>query len=377
MNSTRRDFLQASAWAATLVGLGSATSRVMARPSRPQAGKKLRILILGGTRFLGPALVNTAQARGHEVTLFNRGRSNPHLFPDIEKLVGDRDPSINKGLKALEGRTWDAVVDTSGYITRHVRASTELLANVIGQYVFISTISVYDETLQSGINESSPLGSIPDPSTEEITDATYGPLKALCEKAVITALPGRSTIIRPGLIVGPRDSTYRYTYWTDRMARGGEVLAPGDGHDPVQFIDVRDLADYSIHCLEKAHTGVYNAVGPECHFTMAEMVHGCKAVTGGCCRFTWVPRDFLVARGVSEWTDMPVWVTSGGMNTISNIRALQKGIRFRTYATTARDTLDWFEGLTKPMQERYRKQPFGIDPKREAGILKAWHDSQK
>ncbi|MCH7601538.1 MAG: NAD-dependent epimerase/dehydratase family protein [Planctomycetes bacterium] len=376
MNTTRRDFLQASAVAASLVGLGSATSRVMALPSNRRPAKKLKILILGGTRFLGPALVKSAQARGHEVTLFNRGRSNPHLFPDIEKLIGDRDPEKNDGLKALEGRTWDAVVDTSGYITRHARASAELLAEVVGQYVFISTISVYDESLQSGINEESPVGQLDDPSIEEITDGSFGPLKALCEQAVETALPGRSTIIRPGLIVGPLDTTYRYTYWPDRIARGGEVLAPGDGHDPVQIIDVRDLADFSIHCLEKGHTGVYNAVGPECRFTMAELVHGCKAVIGGCCTYTWVPGGFLIAQGVSEWTDMPVWVTSGGLSTVSNDRAREKGIRFRTYAVTAKDTFDWFSSLSEAMREKQRQQSSGISPDRESRILKAWFDSQ-
>ncbi len=380
MRSSRREFLQTSALAASMAGLGSAAGRVMVRQEGAEpapekdSGKKLKILILGGTRFLGPALVESALDRGHELTLFNRGRSNPHMFPEIEKLKGNRDSTIDEGLSALKGRTWDAVVDTSGYITRHVRESAELIADAVQQYVFISTISVYADASQHGISELSPVGMLDDESSEDLNNESYGPLKALCEQAVESAMPGRTTNIRPGLIVGPRDATDRFTYWPVRIARGGEVLAPNTGKDEVQIIDVRDLADFSIHCLEQGHTGLYNAVGPICPLTMAEMLHGCRAVTSQCMNFTWVPAEFLAEQNVSGWTDMPVWVPpddeSAGFSDVSNQRALSKGLAFRPFAVTARDTLDWFATLPEERQANLR---FGIKSEREAEVLKAWH----
>lgn len=384
MNRSRREFLQTSAVAASLVGIGSAPGRLTTPQTAPDPTitprnePKLKILILGGTRFLGPALVEAAQAHGHELTLFNRGRSNPNLFPEIEKLKGNRDPKIDEGLASLEGRTWDAVVDTSGYITRHVRASAELLADAVRQYVFISTISVYADPSRPDIDEASAVGTLADDSLEDLNNDTYGPLKALCEKAAETAMPGRVTNIRPGLIVGPRDATDRFSYWPVRIARGGEVLAPGAGNDPVQIIDVRDLANFAIHCIEQRHTGVFNATGPGCTLTMAEMLHGCRAVTSACVSFTWVASDFLAKQNVTPWMDMPVWVPSddesAGFGTISNTRGMEAGMTFRPFADTARDTRDWFRTLPVERQVDMR---VGIKPDRESEVLQAWHENKE
>lgn len=380
MNPTRREFLQASVAATALAGIGGSASLTQARQVPRSQGKNLDLLILGGTRFLGPALVQSARRRGHKLTLFNRGLSNPNLFPDIERLTGDRDPDKDAGLSALKGRKWDAVIDTSGYFPRLAKSSAQLLSDAVEQYVFISTISVYALNGAKSINENSPVGTIEDETIENITNETYGPLKALCEKAVEETLPGRTTIIRPGLIVGPRDPTLRFTYWPMRISHGGEVLAPGDGKDPVQFIDARDLADFSIHCVEQGHTGVYNAAGPGCELTMAEMVHGCKAATSACVNFTWVSQAFLAEQNVSPWTNLPVWVPRDGdsasLSAVSISRSMEKGLKFRPLARTAGDTAEWFETLPKEARENLLSGPFGLKPEREAAILKTWHDLQ-
>ncbi|MCZ6837583.1 MAG: SDR family oxidoreductase [Planctomycetota bacterium] len=378
-NSTRREFLQTGALATAALGLGSVASPSRSTPipqddSTPTGSSNpLKILILGGTRFLGPAIVEAAMAHGHEITLFNRGRSNPHLFPDLEKLVGNRDPDRDAGLETLKGRSWDAVVDTSGYVPRHVNASATQLAQNVKHYVFISTTSVYADPSDLKLDENSPVGTLADVSIEEVVDDTWGPLKALCEKSANAAMPGRVTNIRPGLIVGPRDPTDRFTYWPVRIARGGEVLAPGDGNDPVQLIDVRDLATYCIHCIEQNVMGLYNVVGPECPFLMAELVHGCKAITGGCVNFTWVPTSFLTQQRVTGWTDMPTWIPAGsesaGISMIGNAKAIARGLTFRPFAETALDTLDWFRTLPQDRQSNVRG---GINPERELQVLNAW-----
>jgi 2'-hydroxyisoflavone reductase len=390
MSTTRREFLATSAFAASVAGLGVAAGGALADPNAPtpapgqapgpQAagqGDGLRILILGGTRFLGPALVESSLARGHRVTLFNRGLSNPELFPELEKLEGNRDPRLDNGLGALEGRSWDAVIDTSGYVPRHVQASASLLAGAVRQYMFISTASVYQMPSMGRLDENAPLMTMADETVEDVRDDTYGPLKVLCEAAAQAAMPGRCAIIRPGLIVGPRDHSDRFTYWPVRIAAGGDVLAPGDGRDPVQLIDVRDLADFCIHGVETGANGAFNAVGPECDMAMAEMLHGCKAVTGGCVSFTWAPASFLVAQGVSEWTDMPLWVRPGseaaGMNAVDNRRALRRGLVIRPFAETVRATLDWYRSLPADRQSNLR---WGIKADREREVLATWRSSQ-
>jgi 2'-hydroxyisoflavone reductase len=390
MSVTRRNFLRCSALAGAVPVLAAgAQPRTTARhPVHLREAKK--VLILGGTRFLGPALVEAGLEGGHEITLFNRGQSNPHLFPNLEKLVGNRDPLVDNGLKALEGRQWDVVIDTSGFVPRLAQASAELLAENVSQYVFISTISVYANQGQPDLQESDEVASLPEPS--EDVRRFYGPLKARCEQTVETALTGRATIIRPGLIVGPEDGTDRFTWWPVRIDRGGEVLAPGNPIDPVQFIDVRDLARFCIRCIETQTMGVYNAVGPRGSTNIAELLYGCKAVTAADVSFTWVPAEFLASQGVEPWVHMPVWVPgqgpSAGITQVNNDKAIAKGLTFRPLADTARDTLEWFNSL--PPVDRFRlgpdavyaieenrgdptpKRTVGLSAAREREVLEAW-----
>jgi 2'-hydroxyisoflavone reductase len=334
------------------------------------APPKKKILILGGTGFLGPALVELAQPRGHTLTLFNRGKTQPHLFPDVEKLQGDRDGN----LEALKGRQWDAVIDTSGYVPRVVRASAELLAPNVEQYVFISTISVYKDMSQPSIDETAPVATVEDEKTEDVSQY-YGALKALSEKAAEAAMPGRATIVRPGLIVGPGDPTDRFTYWPVRVARGGQVLAPGDGQDPVQFVDVKDLAAFTLGLVEGKVTGTFNATGPVQTLSMSALLEACKRANGGDASFSWAPTEFLAEQKVRPWSDMPVWIPRsskemGGMGRVSNARAVARGLTFRPAEDTARDTLAWFK--TQPA-ERQEKLRAGLAPEREREVLAAWH----
>ena len=332
-------------------------------------GDKLKILVLGGTGFLGPHLVEGMQKRGHTPTLFNRGKTRPNLFPDVEKLRGDRDG----GLAVLKDRQWDAVIDTSGYVPRIVRASAELLAANVRQYVFVSSISVYTETTSPGVDETHKVATMPDPGSEAVMEF-YGALKALCEQAVEAVLPGRTTNIRPGLIVGPGDPTDRFTYWPVRVAQGGEVLAPGDPADPVQVIDVRDLADYILTTLERGHTGVYNVNGPAEPMGVGTMLEACKRVSGSDARFTFADADFLEAQQIAPWSDMPVWVPpigeGIGLTTTSSARAIAKGLTYRPLDDTIKATLDWWATLPPERQGKLRA---GITREREAAVLAAWH----
>lgn len=340
----------------------------------------MEILILGGTRFLGPALVDNALGRGHVVTLFNRGRTNPHLYPELEKLEGDRDPEVGDGLRALEGGTWDAVIDTSGYVPRHVRASARLLKDNVRQYVFISSISVYPLAVfeKIGVDESTPVATLEDESIEEVNASTYGALKALCEQAAEAAMPGRATRIRPGLIVGPRDNTDRFTYWPVRIHRGGEVLAPQPHDRAVQIIDVRDLAGWAITMIENGHAGTYNATGPASRLSMAEMLYGCRAAFSvDDIRFTWVDSQFLEQNQVQSWMELPLWTPAGqmpGFGAVSIEKAREMGLTFRPLANTARDTLEWHAG------ERKEGYDFGARPglggmraERERELLEKWN----
>jgi 2'-hydroxyisoflavone reductase len=380
MGISRRDFLKSSAWVASALGLGACApvSPVAgpgpATPTQPEVAPKAeakqgpkKILILGGTGFLGPELVEAAQVRGHTLTLFNRGKTRPTLFPNVEKLRGDRDGD----LKALEGRKWDVVIDTSGYVPRIVKASADLLAKSVDQYVFISSISVYGDEVKPGLDETAPVATIADITNEEVRKH-YGALKALCEKAAEAAMPGRVTNIRPGLIVGPGDPTGRFTYWPLRLQRGGEVLAPGNGSDPVQIIDSRDLAEWIIPMIEQGHMGIYNAVGPEKRMTMAEMLAACKAASGSAATLTWVDAAFLAQQKVEGWTDLPVWVPPGpeaGMSEVSNTKALKLGLRFRPAEATARDTLVWWKTLPDDLRTKFTS---GLTAERETAVLAEW-----
>ncbi len=365
MALSRRDFLQASL--ATLAACAAPRAEGPGGGA-PAARKPTRILILGGTGFLGPALVEAARARGDEVTLFNRGKTNPGKFTDVEQLHGDRDGK----LEALAGRRWDVAIDTSGYVPRIVRMSAELLAPSVERYVFVSSISAYDETIPPGSDETARTATLSDPSTEDIR-ANYGGLKAACEQAAEKAMPGRVLVIRPGLIVGPGDPTDRFTYWPVRLAEGGEVLAPGTGEDPIQVIDVRDLGTWMVDLADRRATGTFNGVGPASRTTMADMLSACQPATGRAALLTWVPAPFLEKEKVEAWSDMPVWIPSGGpesgMSQVSIARALAAGLRFRPLADTARDTLAFWNGLPA---ERRAKPRAGISRERERAVLAAW-----
>jgi 2'-hydroxyisoflavone reductase len=358
--TTRRDFL----WKAASAGL-------MARGFPALGAPKKTLLILGGTRFLGPEIVEAAKASGWTITLFNRGKTNPGLFPDLEKLQGDR----NGDLESLEGRAFDAVIDSSGYMPRQVRDSATLLGKSAKQYVFVSSISVYSDLSKAGVDETGPVAILADPTVETVTDGSYGGLKALCEKAAESAMPGRVTNVRPGLIVGPNDGTDRFTYWPVRVARGGEVLAPDKPEDPVQFIDVRDLAVWIVKTIDTKTTGVFNATSAPVR--IGDVLDACKAANGGDARFTWVAAAFLAAQKVEEWSDLPVWTSPAGSDAgagqVSNARAVAKGLAFRPLKATAKDTLDWWKTLPK---ERTAQLKAGLSSERETAVLAAWHEAQ-
>jgi 2'-hydroxyisoflavone reductase len=324
----------------------------------------MKLLILGGTVFVGRHLAQTALARGHTVTLFNRGKHNADLFPAAEKLRGDR----NGNLEALKGRQWDAVIDTCGYVPRIVRMSAEALAESVTHYTFISTMSVYPDFMAPGLDEDAPVATMPegtDATSEEVTGGAYGPLKALCEQAVEQAMPGRVLTVRPGLIVGPDDPTDRFTYWPQRMARGGEVLAPERRDLEVQFTDVRDLAEWIIRMIEAGRTGVFNANGPQSALTMGQLLEACRTATDSGARLTWVDEKFLAEAGVQYWTDLPLWLP--GHQRVNSQKAIQAGLTFRPLAETIRDTLAWDAARADGSRH------FALPPDREREILLKWH----
>ena len=340
----------------------------------------MRLLILGGTLFLGRHLTEAALARGHEVTLFNRGQRNPELFPEVEKLRGDRDG----GLDALRGRRWDAVVDTSGFVPRVVRASAELLADAVGLYAFVSSVSVYAD-FSRPVDEDAPLTTTADETVEEVNGETYGPLKVLSERAVEEALPGRALVLRPGLIVGPHDPTHRFTYWTGRVARGGEVLAPAPPGTPIQFIDARDLAEWTLRLLEAGTAGVYNAAGPDYPLTMGGFLEECRDVSGSGARLEWVGEEFLLERGVEPWGELPLWIPESSEThrhflNVNVERALRAGLTFRPLAETVRDTLAWQrerEGQPLPSKPGVPQPDVTLKPERERELLAEWHERKE
>jgi len=333
----------------------------------------MKLLILGGTVFVGRHLVEAALAGGHEVTLFNRGQHNAALFPDVEKLRGDRTAGSD-GLASLRGRRWDAVVDTAGYVPRVVRAAAELLADSVGHYTFISTISVYADFSRPGIDESAAVGTIEDETTEEVTGDTYGPLKALCERAAEEAMPGHVLTVRPGLIVGPHDPTDRFTYWPHRVARGGDVLAPAPPGNQVQFIDARDLAAWTLRMVEAGVAGVYNATGPDYTLTMGDVLGACKSVSGSDARFVWAGESFLLEEGVEPWMGLPLWIpeqddSMRGLDAVDCHKAIGAGLTFRPLAETVRDTLAW--DATRPSDA---VRGAGLSLERETELLRKWRE---
>lgn len=387
--TTRRQFLVTGA----SLGASLALPGCAGRAARPVA-KTMDILVLGGTGFLGPHFVEAARANGHRLTLFNRGKSNPtrftgEEFKDIEQLKGDR----KSDLAALQGkRRWDAVLDTSAYFPADVTRPAELLAPRVGQYVIISSISVYADNGTPGADEGAAVATLAGAeSATAISGENYGPLKALCEQAAEKALPGRTTVVRPGLIVGPGDPTDRFTYWPARAARGGEILAPGTPQDPLQVIDVRDLARFILLTIENRQRGVFNADAAPGAMNMGALLSACqKAGTDAndiqCVRapcpqppeasstVTWVPAEFLEAQKVSPWQDMPAWIPPtgeyAGFGLRSTARAQAAGLRYRPLQSTVDDTLQWW--LTLPPERRAAPKA-GLTPEREAQVLLAWH----
>ncbi|MBN2550253.1 MAG: NAD-dependent epimerase/dehydratase family protein [Anaerolineales bacterium] len=326
------------------------------------------ILIIGGTVFLGRALVQAAQQAGHSLTLFNRGVSSPEAFPGIETIIGERSTDLSR----LAGRRWDAVIDTCGYFPRQVRHSAQALAESVGRYVFISSVSVYADTSQPGVDESGAVGTLQNENVEEITGETYGPLKALCEQAAEAELPGRVLIIRPGLIVGPYDRSDRFTYWPWRVDCGGQVLAPGRPERGLQFIDVRDLAEWTLALIEQGATGIYNADGLPENVSLGELLETCQEVSGSVSRFTWVDEAFLLENQVGPWMEMPLWIPesdpqAGGFFAISVAKAAASGLRYRPLRQTIADTLSW--ARTRPVDYKWRA---GMSAAREAELLHLW-----
>jgi nucleoside-diphosphate-sugar epimerase len=326
----------------------------------------MKILIIGGTRFLGRHLVHSALGRGHEVALFNRGLTNPDLFPQVETILGDRE----KDLAQLSGREWDAVIDTCGYVPRIVHLSASGLKGSVSRYVFISSISAYAGFRKVGIDESDPVGKMEDETVEEITGETYGPLKVLCEKVVQDTFNEGALIIRPGLIVGPYDPTDRFTYWPVRVARGGDVLAPESPDAPVQIIDARDLSDFIIRLIEEDASGIFNATGPDYELTMGTMLETCKQVSNSNADFKWASVEFLGRHEVAPWSDMPVWIPNteedAGFSRVDISKAAQAGLKFRPLEETVRDTLEW--AATRPSDREWRA---GLSEEKEAKVLVA------
>lgn len=381
MSTNRRTFLKTSALAAGALALPK-VSFAEGEAVKP-AKKALDILILGGTGFTGPEQVEYALARGHNITLINRNKTRPDFFKGkVEQLIGD----LNGDMSALKGRKFDVVIDNPTTAPAWVRNVAQYMKGNTDHYIFISTISAYASDRTAWADETDPTAEMPagvDPFSVDTTPRAryYGPLKAFSEKLVQQTYPN-STIIRPGLIVGPLDKTDRFTYWPYRIDKGGEVLAPGDGNDPVQFIDARDLAEWTIRCAENKTLGVFNATGPAKPLSMAEMLYGIRAVTTAGAQFTWVPWTFLNQEKIRGWRDMTVVIQDRpenvGFSRRKIDRALAAGLTFRPLAVTAKDTLDWNKTRSAAELEALAGGKVGgISAEREAEVLRAWKEQQK
>jgi 2'-hydroxyisoflavone reductase len=322
----------------------------------------VKLLVLGGTKFLGRAAVEAALARGDEVTLFNRGETNPELFPEIETLRGDRDGDLS----ALAGREWDAVIDPSGYVPRVVRASAELLRGSVGHYLFVSSGSVYAEPFVAGYDESAPTVELEDPQSEEV-ERDYGALKAACERVVSEVFPDAHTNVRAGLIVGPHDPSGRFPYWPLRLALDGPALAPAPPERLTQFVDVRDLGAWLVDVCERQVSGTFNASGQPVRLDEALAACGNTVLT-------WVDEQFLLDHEVRPWMELPLWVASAdaAFLQMSVAKAIDAGLRFRPLAETARDTLAWARESGAELVTQTPYGSAGLDPAREAELLRAW-----
>jgi len=362
--TSRRTVLKAAAGLCASAAVPTAFART----------RKVRtLLILGGTGFIGPHLTAEAQQRGWKVTHFNRGKRAPGGVPGVETLIGDR----NGQLDALKGHKWDAVIDDTGFIAKYVKMSAELLAPNVGYCLFISSISAY-ASFATPNDEHSPLAQLADPDADKWTNETYGGMKALCEQYTRAAFKNRASIVRPGYIVGPLDQSDRFTYWPVRASRGGEMLAPGTPNDPIQVIDVRDLAAFMMTLVEARTSGTFNADSPPRALTMGQLLEASVAASPNAgTKVSWVPEDYLAAHWKPDDMDIPPWSpTKGdtaGFSLTSTAAAQKAGLRNRPLAVTVHDTLAWFETLPA---ERQGKLKAGLDPAREAETLKAWHEDQ-
>lgn len=373
MNNDRRRFLKTSLLGGVAVAAGCTPEALTEQQQAPQPITPLKILVLGGTGFIGPHMVREALRRGHEVSLFNRGRTNNELFPDLELFKGDR----NNGLQSLEGGKWDVVVDNSGYVPRQVEDSARLLSAVVSHYLYVSTISVYAVS-PAPITESSPLETMEDETVEEVTGETYGPMKALCEQRVLAEVgAARTTILRPTYICGPGDRTDRYTYWPVRTSRGGEMLWPGSPEDDIQIIDVRDFANFTVDCLEAKTPGIFNTVTPLQSFKMGDLMEDSLAVTDSDMTPVWVDKEFIAENEVADGGGLPIWESPDGeyapLSLVDGSPAVAAGLRNRPTRETARDTLSWWKTLPADRSENLRA---GLSEDKEATLLQLWKEQQ-
>ena len=395
MSSNRRTFIKSLSAAGGAIGLAGLPKFALSQAPDAEtewtpkpverARVSLNILILGGTGFTGPEQVEYAIARGHRVTLFNRNKTRPDFFKGkvAEELVGD----LNNNTSALAGKRFDVVLDNPTTAPAWVRNAARQLAGNVKHYIFVSTTSTYSDQSIIGLNEDSPTavlreGIDPYSVDPQVIAGNYGGLKVLAEKEAQKHYPGIWTVIRPCLIVGPLDRTDRFTWWPARIDKGGEVLAPDKPDDPCQFIDARDLAEWTVRMAETREFGLYNAIGPAHPMTVSEMLYGVKAITTAGARFTWVPWDFLQEQKVRPWRDMTVWQPpygrTAGYQRRNSAKSIAKGLTFRPLAVTAKDTLDWHK--TRPAEEQaatLEGKINGIGVKREAEVLAAWHAKQK
>ena len=347
--------------------------------------EQLKILVLGGTGQTGPHFIRQALAHGHAITMFNRGSRSDELFPNVENLIGNRFPEQGEGLSALEeavseGRKWDVVLDVWPHIPRLVEETAKLLQNNADRYMFVSSMSVYEDSSEKNQDESAKVGEAPDADNMEFNWQLFGPFKAECENRVRRLFPGeRHTVWRPGLIIGPRDFSFRGGYWPVRVRTGGEVLAPGDGETRIQNIDGRDLVEFELLCMERGVHGTFNVVGPHPRnpLTMKRMLDVCKNVSDSDAAFTWAPADFLAEHQVGPWMQMPCWLPSDGEYAGFGSRNIDKavgaGLTFRPLAQTIEDTLQWYDDLPDDARQGLHQRA-GIPQEKEAEVLAAWHE---
>ncbi|MCC5824004.1 MAG: NAD-dependent epimerase/dehydratase family protein [Phycisphaerales bacterium] len=388
----RRDFMVRASGMAVGAALTPSVLAGMTNAANPREHRKMKILILGGTGQLGPFIVERAVANGHEMTLFNRGRSGPDLFPDLEHIEGDRYTDLSGLEKAVaDGRTWDAVIDTFTYVPKTVTDAMDVLLPAMGQFIVISTVSVYASSNEPNADEDAPLMTVTDEiaagiETHREVGMHFGAMKARVERAAEQRMPGRVTNIRPGLIVGPRDTTGRYSYWPVRASEGGRMIAPGSGDDFIQIVDVRDLGDFVVHCAERRHFGVFNAVNPAGSRTMRDVIESTRRVADADPEPVWIPAEFLSAHGVRGWQDMPAWISNtapgyAGFGRRSTDRAVRAGLKTRDLDDTNRATLAYYRDRSEQLRaergdefvQGWRRQiRGGLATEKETEVLAAW-----